>query len=546
MLLSYASQDDELLGGIRAVKKILQSPGRDIGVLFRYNKAVDEFASLLTKEGVSAFRVSQKDIMHHPIMLDFISLLRVHAGNASRLDWYRLVYRFSKSQNTKSTRLQASQFVDELADIGISPQLILPLSKEEAGEISFEHQARALVNLERRGELVIFDTETTSTDPNKASLLQLAAAKVKEGKIIEEFNKFIQVSDPDEEFLRDLEDSQSIHNIDLKLLDKEGKPAEEVLREFIEFCGESALLAHNLPYDLAVLTRHTYVEKTATQFEPFFQNRATRMFDSLSIVRHMYPRETSYTLESLISNFNLEGTNSHDAMDDVRATASLVYKLISDLEPRLEKIDETLESNRQFASTTQQHTFEFLRTLWIQDFGPGMNDTKTRLSYFLRDWVAYVRQRHGWYNIAILDELEKEIEDKVIGWMDRNLPEGRLCDLLLSDKAKSLAYLSEVDLIDPERDRVVVSTIHRAKGLAFETVLLPQVVDDTYPSFRAKKENDLEQMEEDKRLLYVGLSRPKKKLIVTYHRLFRSYRKELSRYLSPIVDKFEFIWPKKT
>ena len=69
---------------------------------------------------------------------------------------------------------------------------------------------------------------------------------------------------------------------------------------------------------------------------------------------------------------------------------------------------------------------------------------------------------------------------------------------------------------DPRLDRVAVITIHQAKGLEFETVFIPGLVEGELPRRRSVQEG---RIDEERRLFYVALTRARKRLFLsTYGR----------------------------
>ena len=75
--------------------------------------------------------------------------------------------------------------------------------------------------------------------------------------------------------------------------------------------------------------------------------------------------------------------------------------------------------------------------------------------------------------------------------------------------------MKEADLCssDVVRDRVFLSTVHKAKGLEFENVVIADARDGVYPFF---KSSTPEAKEEDARKFYVALSRAKKTITITW------------------------------
>lgn len=74
---------------------------------------------------------------------------------------------------------------------------------------------------------------------------------------------------------------------------------------------------------------------------------------------------------------------------------------------------------------------------------------------------------------------------------------------------------------DTRRNVVRVLTIHTAKGLEFDTVFVPGLIENQFPSYRLKNEDEYE---EERRLLYVAMTRAKKMLYLT------SYKNKVEGY----------------
>jgi DNA helicase II / ATP-dependent DNA helicase PcrA len=89
-------------------------------------------------------------------------------------------------------------------------------------------------------------------------------------------------------------------------------------------------------------------------------------------------------------------------------------------------------------------------------------------------------------------------------------------DTLLSDMAIEPIIESVVDIegTDKEEEYVTLSTIHSAKGLEWHTVFIIHCVEGYFPSSRSAE--SIEQLEEERRLMYVASTRAKNNLFVTY------------------------------
>ena len=84
----------------------------------------------------------------------------------------------------------------------------------------------------------------------------------------------------------------------------------------------------------------------------------------------------------------------------------------------------------------------------------------------------------------------------------------------LSEFLEDVALVSDVDKYDETADAVVLMTIHSAKGLEFPVVFLPGMEEDIFPSFRSMSEPA--ELEEERRLAYVAITRAKKKLHILH------------------------------
>ena len=88
-----------------------------------------------------------------------------------------------------------------------------------------------------------------------------------------------------------------------------------------------------------------------------------------------------------------------------------------------------------------------------------------------------------------------------------------------------------------EGDRCSMMTLHAAKGLEFDTVFLPGWEEGLFPSQRTLDEGGLKGLEEERRLAYVGLTRARKRAIVSHAANRRLYANWQSSIPSRFVDE---------
>ena len=108
----------------------------------------------------------------------------------------------------------------------------------------------------------------------------------------------------------------------------------------------------------------------------------------------------------------------------------------------------------------------------------------------------------------------------------------------LSGFLEEVALVADIDSLDETSDYVILMTLHSAKGLEFPEVYMVGMEDGIFPSYMTVSEGDLEELEEERRLCYVGITRAMENLTLTCarRRMIRGevqYNK-MSRFLKEI------------
>ena len=113
-------------------------------------------------------------------------------------------------------------------------------------------------------------------------------------------------------------------------------------------------------------------------------------------------------------------------------------------------------------------------------------------------------------------------------------------DPSLSEFLEEVALISDIDRYDENADAVTLMTIHSAKGLEFPVVFLPGMEEGVFPGQQAIFAP--EEIEEERRLAYVAITRAKKILIITHARERMLYNmtqhNPLSRFVREIDEKY--------
>ncbi len=138
-------------------------------------------------------------------------------------------------------------------------------------------------------------------------------------------------------------------------------------------------------------------------------------------------------------------------------------------------------------------------------------------------------------------------------WQQDKSPEapGRLENLkelvrALADFETLAGFLDHVALVmendeAAEGDRASLMTLHAAKGLEFDTVFLPGWEEGVFPNQRALDESGLKGLEEERRLAYVGLTRARRRAIVSHaanRRIYANWQSSIpSRFIDELPDE---------
>ena len=106
-----------------------------------------------------------------------------------------------------------------------------------------------------------------------------------------------------------------------------------------------------------------------------------------------------------------------------------------------------------------------------------------------------------------LDVYKRQTYDPATGESLSDLP------ISLEGFLEEVSLIADVDGGDSDPNRVVMMTLHSAKGLEFPIVFMAGMEEGLFPS--AMSADDDEELEEERRLCYVGMTRAEKKLYMT-------------------------------
>ena len=196
-------------------------------------------------------------------------------------------------------------------------------------------------------DFVVFDIETTGLDPYKDKIIELAAVRVKKGRIENSYSSLINPEIPIPQI------TTEITGIKDSMLEDAPK-IEEVLDKFLEFCKGSILIAHNASFDMGFMRQKSLKLKREFNFGHI---------DTLQWCRSLLPNSRKHGLKEIGKLFGMDFRH-HRALDDTNVTAHIFLKLMEILKGKgaesLGDIDKVMEIN-------QFHTFPDNVLIYVKD-----------------------------------------------------------------------------------------------------------------------------------------------------------------------------------
>lgn len=155
---------------------------------------------------------------------------------------------------------------------------------------------------------IFLDIETNGIDPDTHQIIEFAAVKWQDGKILERFESLVNLRAPlpyEITLLTGITDAEL----------KNAPHFSEITAKIIDFIGDLPVVGHNIAFDTSFLRSHHFEIKNPE-------------IDTLDLARILLLKEPSYALEVLMKKYDLPTKPSHRAMADVETTISFFEFLL--------------------------------------------------------------------------------------------------------------------------------------------------------------------------------------------------------------------------
>ena len=361
-------------------------------------------------------------------------------------------------------------------------------------------------------DYVAFDLETTDKDIADCGIVQIAAVRVRNRVVVEQFERLVCPGRP---ISRKASEVHGIHDQDVA----EAPTLEQIWPEFRAFVGDDLLVAHNgQEFDMPVLRR---LAAALPGVETLV------FYDTLPLARSL--SDESAKLEDLAHRFGVDAGRAHSALDDAstlvgvmrhlgalklaRARRCALVQLLGWLGLALaldEGGDSTPEERllRDLALPAAVGRYGDCLQVYAEECGaagsPPLEELIERLGGArLVERIRTEKSAAERYPTSVA-RLGALVAAGVAPTLEESI------DLLLARIA-----LSRSDGCETDEHRINLLTLHSTKGLEFSRVYVVGVEDGALPGLSVLAENREQEVQEARRLLYVGMTRAKDRLILT-------------------------------
>ena len=281
--------------------------------------------------------------------------------------------------------------------------------------------------------------------------------------------------------------------------------------------GEAYYIAHNIKRysgnlnDCAVLYR-TNSQSRAIEEALISQGISYRMVgglkfydrkeikDLIAYLKLLYNRHDSQSLKRII---NVPKRSIGDT------TVKKIQEVADSMDYSMYQVIENIGEYDDFTSAVKAKLTSFV------DLLDKLDKNKNTLS--LPEFIAFIIEETG-YLAELRQEDTEESQSRIENLQElvnvaRDFaPEEE--DNILGEFLAQVALVSDLDETPDAENAVTLMTLHAAKGLEFDLVFLAGLEEGIFPHSRSL--NNLTEMEEERRLMYVGVTRAKQKLHITY------------------------------
>jgi superfamily I DNA/RNA helicase/DNA polymerase III epsilon subunit-like protein len=362
------------------------------------------------------------------------------------------------------------------------------------------------------GDYVAFDIETTEMDAATCEIVELAAVRVRDRVIVAQFEQRIRTTRPVSPR------ATAIHGYrDADLCDQ--PVFADVWPAFRAFVGNDLLVAHNgHKFDVPILRR---IGEGLPGIEDLV------FFDTLPLARSLM--DESAKLEDLAHRFGVATGRSHHALDDAGALVGVIRHLGELRLSRARKIAQVqslgwlglaLALDAAPDAGPEERVFrELALPAALGRYGGCLETYAEQAAGSDAPSVEELIERLGGARLLERIRAERTVAERYPASVARltALVDASVAPTLLEsiDLLLDRVALSRSDGSATQQDRLSLLTLHATKGLEFSRVYIVGAEDTLLPGSYPLANDDQHEIQEARRLLYVGMTRAKDRLVLT-------------------------------
>ena len=164
-------------------------------------------------------------------------------------------------------------------------------------------------------EMVVFDIETTGLSNRNCKIIEIGAVKIRNGEILDRLDFFV---DPEMPIPPEITELTSITEDMVKGQIKE----KEAIEKFLDFAGDSLLIAHNANFDVGFI--RIAAERHGIPFENTY-------LDTVGLSRYVNPELKKHKLDIIAEHYQLHEFHHHRASDDAEMLAEIFFVMMDRL-----------------------------------------------------------------------------------------------------------------------------------------------------------------------------------------------------------------------
>ena len=201
---------------------------------------------------------------------------------------------------------------------------------------------------------VVFDLETTGFSPDKNKIIEIGAVKVVHGEITERFSTFVNPEVPIPYRIEELTSIRDDMVIDAPKI-------ETILPQFMEFCGDAIMVAHNADFDMSFIIKNCERQGIEKEFT---------IIDTVALARILLPQLNRFKLDTVAKALGVSLENHHRAVDDAGCTAEIFVKFVKMLHDRgMETLDQVNQMGQASPETIMKMNTYHAIILATNDIG---------------------------------------------------------------------------------------------------------------------------------------------------------------------------------